>query len=290
MKILLLGKYGQVAWELQRALAPLGEVVAVGRAELDFADAGAVRALTGAVRPQLLVNAAAYTMVDQAETEQELCVKINATLPEILAAEARKLGAWLIHYSTDYVFDGAKTTPYVETDPTRPLGVYGAAKLAGERAVGASGADYLLFRVCWVYGARGRNFMQTMRRLAREREKVRVVRDQFGSPTWARMIAGASALAAQQVMRTTERQRFRGIYHLAAGGVASWYEFARQIIEGMPATERKCREVESITSAEYPTPVKRPAYSVLNCDKLEKIFGLRLPHWEHGLQQVLDPS
>lgn len=290
MKILIIGKYGQVAWELQRTLASLGQVVTVGRADLDLEDARAVRTLVAEVRPQLLVNAAAYTMVDQAETEKDLCVKINTALPEILADEARRLGAWLIHYSTDYVFGGSKTTPYVETDPTSPSGVYATSKLEGEKAVAASGADYLLFRVCWVYGARGRNFMQTMHRLARERETLRVVRDQFGSPTWSRMIAEASAQAAQQVMRSKARQEFRGIYHLAASGSTNWYEFARRIIEALPESERKCRQVEGITTAEYPTPVRRPAYSVLNCDKLEKVFGLRLPDWEHSLHQVLDLS
>lgn len=288
MKILLIGKHGQVAWELQRTLAPLGEVVAVGRSDANLADETAVRKLVGEVRPDVVVNAAAYTAVDKAETEKELCHQINATLPGVLAEEARKLGALLVHYSTDYVFDGSKTTPYVESDVTNPLGTYGATKLAGEKAVGAAGADYLIFRLCWVYGARGQNFMLTMQRLAREREKLRVVRDQVGCPTWSRMIAEATAQAVKQVLASKDRTIYSGIYHLAASGNTNWHGFASRIIELMPEAERKCREVEAITTAEYPTPAKRPAYSVLNCDKLAKTFGLRLPDWERSLRHVLD--
>ena len=288
MKILLIGKHGQVAWELQRTLAPLGDVVVVGRSDASLSDVAAVRKLVGEVRPEVIVNAAAYTAVDKAETEKELCQQINATLPGVLAEEAKKLGALLVHYSTDYVFDGAKTTPYVESDATNPLGTYGATKLAGEQAVCAAGADYLIFRLCWVYGARGQNFMLTMQRLAREREKLRVVRDQIGCPTWSRMIAEATALAITQVLASPERSTYCGTYHLAASGSTSWHGFASRIIELMPDTERKCREVEAITTTEYPTPAKRPAYSVLNCDKLEQTFGLRLPDWECSLRQVLD--
>jgi dTDP-4-dehydrorhamnose reductase len=288
MKILLIGKHGQVAWELQRTLATLGDVVAVGRADLNLSDVPAVRRFVAEVRPQVIVNAAAYTAVDKAETERELCQQINATLPGVLAEEAKKLGALLVHYSTDYVFDGTKQSPYVETDPTNPLGTYGASKLAGEQAVQSAGADYLIFRLCWVYGARGQNFMLTMQRLAREREKLRVVRDQFGCPTWSRLIAEATAQAIKQVLVNPDQSTYSGTYHLAANGLTSWHGFASCIIELMPEAERKCREVEAITTAEYPTPAKRPAYSVLNCDKLEQTFGLRLPGWEHSLRQVLD--
>lgn len=288
MKILLIGKHGQVAWELQRTLAPLGDVVAVGRSDVNLADVAALRKLVGDVRPEVVVNGAAYTAVDKAETEKELCHQINAILPGVLAEEAKKLGALLVHYSTDYVFDGSKTTPYVESDATNPLGTYGATKLTGEQAVCAAGADYLIFRLCWVYGARGQNFMLTMQRLAREREKLRVVRDQLGCPTWSRMIAEATAQAVKQVLASKDRTTYSGIYHLAASGSTNWHGFASRIIELLPEAERKCREVEAITTAEYPTPAKRPAYSVLNCDKLAKIFGLRLPNWEHSLRQVLD--
>jgi dTDP-4-dehydrorhamnose reductase len=288
MKILLIGKHGQVAWELQRTLAPLGDIMAVGRSDVNLTDAAAVRKLVAELHPELVVNAAAYTAVDKAESERELCHQINATLPGVLAEEAKKLGALLVHYSTDYVFDGTKKTPYVESDVTNPLGAYGASKLAGEKAVVATRADHLIFRLCWVYGARGQNFMLTMQRLAREREKLRVVQDQVGCPTWARMIAEAAAHAIRQVLAAKERAIYSGIYHLAASGTTSWHGFATRIVELMPETERKCREVEAITTAEYPTPAKRPAYSVLDCTKLEQTFGLRLPDWERSLRQVLD--
>lgn len=288
MKTLLIGKHGQVAWELQRTLAPLGEVVAVGRSDLNLADVAAVRACVAEVRPQLVVNAAAYTAVDKAEAEPKLCHQINGTLPGVLAEEAKKFGALLVHYSTDYVFDGTKTSPYVETDGTNPLGTYGASKLAGEQAVRAAVADHLIFRLCWVYGARGQNFMLTMQRLARERETLRVVRDQIGCPTWSRMIAEATTQAIRQVAVSAAPAALNGTYHLAASGITSWHGFASRIVELMPEGERKCRAVEAIATVEYPTPAKRPAYSVLNCDKLERTFGLRLPDWERSLRQVLD--
>jgi dTDP-4-dehydrorhamnose reductase len=288
MKILLIGKNGQVGWELRRTLAPLAEVVAVDYPEINFTDASALRRFVAATRPDVLVNAAAYTAVDKAETETELCRQVNAVAPGVLAEEAKKLGALMVHYSTDYIFDGTKKSPYVETDAPNPLGAYGWTKLEGDRAVKASGANHLIFRLCWVYGARGQNFMLTMQRLAREREKLRVVGDQFGCPTWSRMIAEATALALKQVLVGADRSAFNGEYHLAAGGQANWHEFASRIIELMPETERKCRAVEKITTAEYPTPAKRPAYSVLDCGKLQKTFGLRLPDWEASLRQVLD--
>jgi dTDP-4-dehydrorhamnose reductase len=288
MKILLIGKNGQVGWELRRTLAPLAEVVAVDYPEINFTDAPALRQFVAGVRPDVVVNAAAYTAVDKAETEMELCRQINAVAPEVLAEEAKKLGALMVHYSTDYIFDGTKTSPYVETDAPNPLGAYGRSKLEGDRAVKASGADHLIFRLCWVYGARGQNFMLTMQRLAREREKLRVVGDQFGCPTWSRMIAETTALALKQVLAGADRSGFNGEYHLAAGGQANWHEFASRIIEWMPEAERKCRTVEKISTAEYPTPATRPAYSVLDCGKLQKTFGLRLPDWETSLRQVLD--
>jgi dTDP-4-dehydrorhamnose reductase len=288
MKILLIGKNGQVGWELRRTLAPLAEVVAVDYPEINFTDAPALRQFVAATRPAVVVNAAAYTAVDKAETEAELCRQVNAVAPGILAEEAKKLGALMVHYSTDYIFDGTKTSPYIETDTPNPLGAYGRTKLEGDRTVKASGANHLIFRLCWVYGARGQNFMLTMQRLAREREKLRVVGDQFGCPTWSRMIAEATALALKQVLAGADRSAFNGEYHLAAGGQANWHEFASRIIELMPEAERKCRAVEKITTPEYPTPAKRPAYSVLDCGKLQKTFGLRLPDWEASLRQVLD--
>ncbi|MGA2786614.1 MAG: dTDP-4-dehydrorhamnose reductase [Verrucomicrobiota bacterium] len=288
MKILLLGKNGQVGWELRRTLAPLAEVAAVDYPEINFTDEPALRQFVAGTRPDVVVNAAAYTAVDKAETETGLCRQVNAVAPGVLAEEAKKLGALMVHYSTDYIFDGTKTSPYVETDTPNPLGVYGRTKLEGDRAVKASGADHLIFRLCWVYGARGQNFMLTMQRLAHEREKLRVVGDQFGCPTWSRMIAETTALALKQVLAGANRSAYNGEYHLAAGGRTSWHEFASRIIELMPDAERKCRAVEKITTPEYPTPAKRPAYSVLDCGKLQKTFGLRLPDWETSLRQVLD--
>ena len=241
-----------------------------------------------ATRPTVVVNAAAYTAVDKAETETELCRQINGVAPGILAEEAKKLGALMVHYSTDYIFDGTKTSPYVETDAPNPLGAYGRSKLEGDQAVKASGADHLIFRLCWVYGARGQNFMLTMQRLAREREKLRVVGDQIGCPTWSRMIAEATALSLKQVLAGADAAKFNGEYHLSASGQSNWHRVCFPHHRLMPETERKCRAVEKITTAEYPTPAKRPAYSVLDCGKLQKTFGLRLPDWETSLRQVLD--
>ncbi|MGA2852738.1 MAG: dTDP-4-dehydrorhamnose reductase [Verrucomicrobiota bacterium] len=288
MKILLLGKNGQVGWELRRTLAPLAEVVAVDYPEINFTDAPAMRQLVAGSRPDVVVNAAAYTAVDKAEKETELCRQINAVAPGVLAEETKKLGVLMVHYSTDYIFDGTKTSPYAETDAPNPLGAYGRSKLEGDQSVKASGADHLIFRLCWVYGARGHNFMLTMQRLAREREKLRVVGDQCGCPTWSRMIAETTTLALKQVLANADRSAFNGEYHLAAGGHTSWHEFASRIIELMPEVERKCRAVEKISTADYPLPAKRPANSVLNCGKLQITFGLRLPDWEFSLRQVLD--
>ena len=288
MKILLLGKNGQVGWELRRTLAPLAEVVAVDYPEINFTDIPALRRLVAATDPSVVVNAAAYTAVDKAESEPELCREINAIAPGVLAEAAKKADALMVHYSTDYIFDGTKSLPYIETDAPNPLGVYGRTKLEGDQAVKASGADHLIFRLCWVYGARGQNFMLTMQRLARERETLRVVDDQFGCPTWSRMIAEATALALLQVMAGADRSAYNGEYHLAASGQTSWHGFASRIIEWMPETERKGRTLVKITTPEYPLPAKRPAYSVLDCGKLQKTFGLRLPDWEASLRQVLD--
>lgn len=288
MKILLLGKNGQVGWELRRTLAPLAEVTALDFPEINFTDTAALRRLVADAHPDAVVNAAAYTAVDKAETEPDLCRQINAVAPGVLAEEAKKIGALMVHYSTDYIFDGTKKTPYVETDTPNPLGVYGRSKLEGDQAVKASGADHLIFRLCWVYGARGQNFMLTMQRLARERETLRVVGDQFGCPTWSRMIAGTTALVLKEVLGCVDISACNGEYHLAASGQTSWHGFASRIIELMPETERKCRAVEKITTAEYPLPAKRPAYSVLDCEKLRTTFGLQLPDWEASLRQVLD--
>jgi dTDP-4-dehydrorhamnose reductase len=286
--ILLIGKIGQVGWELRRTLAPMARVTCMDFPDIDLTSSDSIRRWVREARPNIVINAAAYTAVDKAETELDKAMKINGVAPGILAEEAKKLGALLVHYSTDYIFDGTKTEPYIETDAPNPLGAYGRTKLAGDEAVRAIGGAHLIFRLCWVYGARGQNFMLTMMRLAREREKLRVVGDQVGCPTWSRMIAETTTLALKQVVAAPDPAAFTGTYHLASSGVTSWHGFADAIIKLMPAEGKKCTQVEAIATAEYPTPTKRPAFSVLSCDKLERVFGLRLPHWEDSLKQVLE--
>jgi dTDP-4-dehydrorhamnose reductase len=287
-RILLIGKIGQVGWELRRTLAPMARLVCVDFPEIDLCKADSIRRWVSEARPQIVINAAAYTAVDKAETEPDKAMKINGMAPGILAEEARKAGALMVHYSTDYIFDGAKTEPYVETDSPNPLGVYGRSKLAGDEAVRAAGCAHLIFRLCWVYGARGQNFMLTMMRLAREREKLRVVSDQVGCPTWSRLIAETTTLAVKQTIAAGHFGAFAGTYHLASSGTTSWHGFASAIAGLMPPQGKKCHQVEAISTSEYPTPAKRPAYSVLGCDKLERTFGLRLPPWEESLKQVLE--
>lgn len=285
-KVLLFGKVGQVGWELRRTLAPMSRVVCIDYPEIDFTAPDSIRRAIADAAPDIIINAAAYTAVDKAESETALATKINADAPGLMAEEAKRRGALLVHYSTDYVFDGSKTTPYVETDAPNPLGAYGRTKLAGDEAIRATGCDHLIFRLCWVYGARGANFMLTMQRLAREREKLRVVGDQIGCPTWSRMIAETTAHALRHVRTPADAAALTGTYHLASSGLTSWHGFASAIIDLMPLDSRKCRAVESITSAEYSTPTKRPAYSVLSTAKLESTFGLRLPDWHDSLRQV----
>jgi dTDP-4-dehydrorhamnose reductase len=287
-RILLIGKVGQVGWELRRTLAPIAQVVCVDFPEIDLTSGDSIRQWVAQAKPGIVINAAAYTAVDKAESEQDRAMKINGVAPGILAEEAKKSGALLVHYSTDYVFDGTKTEPYVETDAPNPLGTYGRTKLAGDEAVRAIDGLHLIFRLCWVYGARGQNFMLTMMRLARERQKLRVVTDQVGCPTWSRMIAEATAQAVRQCAAAGDFGAFSGTYHLAASGSTSWHGFARSIVDLMPVEGKKCSQVEAISTSEYPTPTRRPAYSVLGCDKLERTFGLRLPDWEESLKQVLE--
>jgi dTDP-4-dehydrorhamnose reductase len=287
-RILLIGKIGQVGWELRRTLAPMARVTCVDFPEIDLTSGDSIRRWMRETRPNIVINAAAYTAVDKAESEPDKAMQINGVAPGVLAEEAKKLGALLVHYSTDYIFDGAKTEPYLETDAPNPLGTYGRTKLAGDEAVRAAGGAHLIFRLCWVYGARGQNFMLTMMRLAREREKLRVVGDQFGCPTWSRMIAETTTLALKQVVAAPDSAAFTGTHHLASSGATNWHGFADAIVKLMPVEGKKCTQVEAITTAEYPTPTKRPAYSVLSCGKLERTFGLRLPHWEESLKQVLE--
>lgn len=293
--ILLTGTGGQVGWELRRTLAPLGRVVAPASAELNLADADSIRRALREIRPHLIVNPAAYTAVDRAESEPELALAINGVAPGILAEEARRMHAMLVHYSTDYVFDGAKPGPYRETDPTNPVSSYGRSKLAGEEAIRAVDVSHLILRTSWVYGARGRNFMLTILRLANERHALDVVDDQLGSPTWSRMIAEVSAL----MLAGGDLEALSGTYHLSCAGSASWYGVARAILEeyrarrearGWPVLRLQLQNIAPITTEQYPTAAKRPANSMLDNSKLAKNFGLELPEWRECLGMVLDEA
>jgi len=284
MKILLTGSNGQVGWELRRTLACLGEVVAVDSKSLDLRDADAIRRVVREVAPRVIVNPAAHTAVDKAESETDLAWAINASAPGLLAEEAEKLGALLVHYSTDYVFDGSGERPWLEDDASGPLNVYGASKLAGEQAIRAACQRHLIFRTSWVYGARGANFLLTMRRLMRERPELKIVADQIGAPTWSRMLAEATALIlAQQVSpaRGADRPEPWGVYHMTNGGETSWHGFA-EAIQTLDAHESQARLLP-IPSSGYPTPAQRPLNSRLNNDKLARVFGVRLPDWRQAL-------
>jgi dTDP-4-dehydrorhamnose reductase len=286
--LLIIGKNGQVGWELRRTVAALGQAVAVDYPEIDLTQEDSIRHWVTQTRPTVIINAAAFTAVDKAETETDRCQKINGAAPGILAREAARSGALLVHYSTDYVYDGSKSSPYVETDAPNPLGAYGRSKLAGDLAILESGAKHLIFRLCWVYGARGQNFMLTMMRLARERETLRVVQDQVGCPTWSRLIAETTALSLKQALAAADPAALNGVYHLAASGQTSWHGFAEAIISRMAPDEKKCQAVQPIATTEYPLPARRPAFSVLSCEKLLRTFGLRLPDWQESLGQVLE--
>jgi len=286
-KILLTGTTGQVGWELRRALMPLGEIIAPDRHALDLANPDSIRAMIRNVQPDVIVNPAAYTAVDKAESEPELAIAINSIAPEIMAEEALRLRAVMIHYSTDYVFDGQKTTPYTEQDPTNPLGVYGKTKLAGEQAIQAVGGAHLILRTSWVYSRMGKNFLLTMLRLARERQELKVVSDQIGAPTWSRSIAEITA--AIMFADLDRWQDFNGIYHLSASGKTNWYEFAKEILANDPDRSKQIIDrLIPITTAEYPTPAQRPAYSLLDCSKLIDRFQLHIPNWLEVLKLAIE--
>jgi dTDP-4-dehydrorhamnose reductase len=279
LRILLTGGNGQIGWELARSLPPVGEIFASDRVSLDLANPDQIVRKVREVKPDLIVNAAAYTAVDRAESEPALAARINGQAPGILAEEAKRAGAALIHYSTDYVFDGAKAAPYVEADAPNPINVYGKSKLEGERRILASGCRHLILRTSWVYGARGANFLLTMLRLAREREELRVVDDQVGAPTWCRDIAAATAKLAGELAAGS----IGGLYHLTAGGRTSWCGFAREILQLCGMTTR----LLAIPSARYPTPAKRPANSTLSCESLLSRSGIALPEWAASLRRCL---
>jgi dTDP-4-dehydrorhamnose reductase len=292
MKILLLGKNGQVGWELQRSLAPLGEVIALDRHSQDFcgdlSNLQGLAATVQAVRPDLIVNAAAHTAVDKAESEPELARTLNALAPGVLAQEAHKLGAWLVHYSTDYVFDGSGSQPWLETDTPAPLSVYGQTKLEGEQLIAAHCNRHLIFRTSWVYAARGGNFAKTMLRLAQERERLTVIDDQWGAPTGAELLADVPAHAVRQAMA---RPQDAGLYHLAASGETTWNGYAKHVlakaVRAKSAIKIIASEIDPVSTSAFPTPVRRPHNSRLNTGKLQTTFGLTLPAWQHGVNRML---
>ena len=300
VKILLLGKNGQVGWELQRSLAPLGTVTALDRAGGvapdgqalcgDLTDLNGLAATVRRLRPDVIVNAAAHTAVDKAESEPELARTLNASAPGVLAQEAAAIGAWLVHYSTDYVFNGSGTQPWVETDATGPLSVYGQTKLEGEQAIAASGCKHLIFRTSWVYAARGGNFAKTMLKLAKERERLTVINDQFGAPTGADLIADVTAHAIRQAARSGAGQE-SGIYHLVASGETTWFDYANHVLgldeQGRFASNLAVKEVAPVPSSAFVTAAKRPHNSRLSTRKLQSMFGLTLPAWQQGVDRML---
>jgi dTDP-4-dehydrorhamnose reductase len=296
VRILLTGVSGQVGGELLTTLKPLGDVVAPVRAEMDLADSASVREMIRAVRPRWIVNAGAYTAVDKAESEPELAFAINAETVRAIGQEARAIGAGVIHFSTDYVFDGSASAPYRETDATGPVSVYGASKLAGESALAESGAGHAIFRTSWVYGARGKNFLLTILKLARERERLRVVADQHGAPTWSRDLAMMTAAVIGQCETAAHGGKVAdvladvgGVYHAAAAGETTWHGFAEEAVrlEREREPEARFAEIEAITTAEYPTPARRPVNSRMNCERLAGTFGWRMMDWRDSLRKVL---
>jgi dTDP-4-dehydrorhamnose reductase len=277
LRILLIGKKGQVGWELQCSLARLGEVIAFDHAELDLSVPDQISSRVREAEPDIIVNAGAYTAVDRAESEPQLAFAVNATAPGIIAEEAKRLGILLVHYSTDYVFDGIKSGPYTEEDLPNPVNVYGTTKLAGERAIQATGGRYLILRTSWVYSVRGNNFLRTMIRLAQERPRIRVVNDQRGAPTWARDIAGATA----RVLAMNDAPL--GLYHMTSSGDTTWFDFARAILESTGLST----EVVAIPTSEYPTAARRPACSLLSNDKFFNDYGFQLNGWRSALARCL---
>ncbi len=293
-KILLIGKDGQVGWQLRRTLAPLGDIAAYDHPHLDLADIDLTRAIIKEVQPTLIVNAAAYTDVDKAEGDSDKAMAINGIAPGMLAEEAKKLGAGIVHYSTDYVFDGNKASPYTEKDKANPLNVYGKTKLAGDQAIQDSGAPYLIFRTSWVYGIRGNNFMRTLLKLFAEREEISIVEDQIGAPTWSRMIAEVTAQVLGQAFSPAtdfSLKNISGLYNLTAAGETSWYGFAQSIADHATTQHLtpKVSQLKPIPSVEYPLPAVRSKYGVLSHQKLNNTFGLTIPTWNEQLALCIAP-
>lgn len=293
MKILLFGKNGQVGWELQRSLAPLGELIALDRRDLrycgDLADLTGITHTLQTIRPDIIVNAAAYTAVDQAESKPELAFRINAEVPELLAQQAKQIGAWLIHYSTDYVFNGSGDRPWRETDPASPANTYGLSKLCGEEQIRKSNCNYMILRTSWVYAARGKNFIKTILRLAKEKEQLTIIDDQIGAPTGAELLADITAHAIPQLLKYPEKS---GIYHVVAGGEVSWYDYAQFLLNFAREHDIPIKvspdTVIPVHSEAFVTAARRPLNSRLNTEKFCNTFQLCLPHWQTGVTRVLE--
>ena len=292
MKILLFGKNGQVGWELQRSLAPLGELTALDFDNptlcADLTNLEGIRQTIQAIAPDVIVNAAAHTAVDKAEGEPALANTINALAPEVMAQEAKRLNAWLVHYSTDYVFDGSGNQAWIEADATGPLSTYGQSKLDGEKAISSTGCQHLIFRTSWVYGARGGNFAKTMLKLAKERDALKVINDQIGAPTGADLLADVTAHAIRYAVQNGD---VSGLYHLVAAGETSWHAYAQFVIEYARQTGVEIKvpanAIEAVPTSVFPTPAKRPLNSRLNTQKLQSTFGLQIPHWQTGVTRML---
>ena len=295
MKILLFGKGGQVGWELQRSLASLGELIALDFDSTDhcgdFTNFAGLAETVRAVKPDVIVNAGAHTAVDKAESEPDLVRTLNALAPGVLAKEAAAIGAWLVHYSTDYVFDGSGSTPWLETDTPAPVNVYGRTKLEGEQLIAASGCKHLIFRTSWVYGTRGGNFAKTMLKLAQEREVLKVINDQFGAPTGADLLADITAHAIRQASMQSGIAVASGIYHLVAQGEVSWFDYASQVVafakKSSVVTKIVANSIEPVPSTAFPTAAQRPLNSRLNTAKLRATFGVTLPSWQYGVERML---
>lgn len=291
MRILVTGANGQVGWELVRCLLPLGEVVAADRRIMDLSDSYAIRDVVRGIKPDLIVNAAAYTAVDRAEEETRLAEQINGHAPGVMAEEVAKLGGLMVHYSTDYVFDGSSQSPYSEFDQTSPVNTYGQTKYNGEQAIMASGADYLIFRTSWVYASRGNNFLRTMVRLIAERDELGIVDDQVGAPTWARVISDSTLLCVANALQSKEEGGFSsGLYHLTCSGSTSWYGFAKKIKAFMRMKDQNLSpcHIKPIMTEEYPVPAARPKNSCLDTSRIEKEFRLVMPTWDHAMAQCMD--
>jgi dTDP-4-dehydrorhamnose reductase len=285
MKILLTGKNGQVGGELNNILKDMEELVSVGREQLDLSKITSIEPAVLDIQPDIIINAAAYTAVDKAEEESDLAMTINGIAPGVLAEAAKKIGASLIHYSTDYVFDGRSSTPYREEDATCPLSIYGKSKLAGEKAIAEAGIQYLIFRTSWVYSLQGKSFLRTIKRLAAEKDTLRIVDDQIGAPTWARSIALATCKIIDQSFRGRLKPSLSGIFHLTCQGKSNWHGFAKEILSLSGAS--KNTQLLPIPTSDYPTPATRPLYSLLSNDKLEKVFGFMMPHWNDALKDCM---